>query len=187
MNLRARSCILPILLVLLAFPSGAQTTVSSLGEPYVVDQWTVNNGLPQNTIASIVQTADGFLWLGTNGGLVRFDGVRFHTFDRLSSQDGRAHRVTTLVEGLDSSLWVGTEDGQLFRHRAGNFAPMIRREHDAPQWPILSMAMDSSGLVWLGRARLGLARVMATLDRGDTVVQASLQPEWPQPVVTVVR
>ena len=45
------------------------------------DSWTTENGLPQNSINDILQTRDGYLWLATNGGLVRFDGARFVVFD----------------------------------------------------------------------------------------------------------
>jgi ligand-binding sensor domain-containing protein len=54
---------------------------------------TTENGLPQNSINDIVQTRDGFLWLAADGGLVRFDGLRFVVFDR--SARGHRHREVT--------------------------------------------------------------------------------------------
>lgn len=174
-------------LVLATVPVAAQTVFSSRGEPFMLDQWTVNDGLPQNSVASIVQSSDGFLWLATNGGLVRFDGVRFVTFDRIAPTDVRAYRITGIVESHDSSLWVATEDGQLFRYRNGQFTPMIHREHREPMPPVLAMGMDSSGQVWIGRGGLGLARVMSMPSGGDTVVQAGLQPGWPQSTVSIVQ
>src|SRR5208282_3594662 len=53
-------------------------------ENYGRQAWAMENGLPQNTVQALAQTKDGFLWLGTEAGLVRFDGVEFQTFDRNS-------------------------------------------------------------------------------------------------------
>lgn len=173
-------------IALLAGALAAQTTTSSRGESYIIDQWTVNNGLPQNTVASVIQTSDGFLWLGTNGGLVRFDGVRFQSFPMSEGGEGRAYRITSLVEGLDSSLWIGTEDGQLFRYRDGHFSPMIDPTRRDQLRPVQGMGVDSTGIVWLGRSTLGLARVGPHMDARDTLVPSALQPDWPAAGVTAV-
>src|SRR5215470_1483526 len=61
------------------------------------DSWTTENGLPQNSINDILQTQDGYLWLATNGGLVRFDGVRFVVFDTMT-EGIESQRVYTLHE-----------------------------------------------------------------------------------------
>ena len=77
-----------LLLLSLASPAAAQSRF---------DVWTTENGLPQNSINDIVQTRDGFLWLATYGGLVRFDGTRFVVFDR--SVDGiESQRIRRLRE-----------------------------------------------------------------------------------------
>jgi ligand-binding sensor domain-containing protein len=52
---------------------------------FVIDSWTTENGLPQNSVLSIQQTPDGYLWLTTFDGLVRFDGVRFTVFNKANS------------------------------------------------------------------------------------------------------
>src|SRR5262245_34771069 len=84
------------------------------------DSWTTENGLPQNSINDILQTRDGYVWLATYGGLVRFDGVRFVVFDR--SVDGIGSvRVKALHEDRQGTLWAGTEDGMLIRYRDGRF------------------------------------------------------------------
>ena len=49
---------------------------------YRFDKWSTDEGLPQNTVSAILQTRDGYLWLATAGGLVRFDGLRFTVFDK---------------------------------------------------------------------------------------------------------
>jgi ligand-binding sensor domain-containing protein len=59
---------------------------------YSLDVWQVEDGLPQNTIRAIHQTRDGYLWMATEEGLVRFDGVRFTVFDSVSTPETRPER-----------------------------------------------------------------------------------------------
>ena len=84
------------------------------------DRWTTENGLPQNSINDIVQTRDGYLWLATFGGLVRFDGLRFVVFDT-EIEGIRSQRVRALREDSEGTLWAGTEDGMLLRYQGGRF------------------------------------------------------------------
>src|SRR5262245_25599898 len=83
--------------------------------------WHDKDGLPQNTVRAITQTRDGYLWIGTEGGLARFDGVRFTVFDRTNTKEIRNNSITALHEGQDSSLWIGTGGGGLVRFFAGRF------------------------------------------------------------------
>ena len=73
--------------------------------------WAMENGLPQNTVQALAQTADGFLWLGTEVGLVRFDGVGFAVFDEHTKPALPGSYVQCLMAGKDGSLWVGTSSG----------------------------------------------------------------------------
>ena len=87
---------------------------------YRFDQWTADNGLPQNSVTSIAQTADGYLWLTTNDGLVRFDGVRFTVFNKSNSPSLPNNRLDKMVaDGND--LWIRIEGGNLVRFRNGKF------------------------------------------------------------------
>jgi ligand-binding sensor domain-containing protein len=70
--------------------------------------WVMENGLPQNTVQALVQTRDGFVWLGTEVGLVRFDGNGFTVFDRNSSPALPGNDVRCLLETRDGALWIGT-------------------------------------------------------------------------------
>ena len=71
----------------------------------------MENGLPQNTIHALAQTSDGFLWLGTEVGLVRFDGVNFATFDEHSKPALPSGDIRCLLAARDGALWIGTGDG----------------------------------------------------------------------------
>jgi ligand-binding sensor domain-containing protein/signal transduction histidine kinase len=99
--------------------SGGADLESSAGE-YQQRIWRKEHGLPGNTVKAILQTRDGYLWVGTTEGLARFDGVRFVVFNRLNVPAFRNHHCTALAEDAEGSLWVGTADG-LLRLRGGKF------------------------------------------------------------------
>ena len=78
---------------------------------YGRQSWVMENGLPQNTIHALAQTLDGYIWLGTEVGLVRFDGHSFAVFDRNSKPALPSGDIRCLLAGRDGALWVGTADG----------------------------------------------------------------------------
>ncbi|MEW6363333.1 MAG: two-component regulator propeller domain-containing protein [Acidobacteriota bacterium] len=75
---------------------------------YGLDVWTRKDGLPQNSITSIIQTRDGYLWFGTEEGLARFDGVRFTLFNSRNTPALAEQTVCTLLEDQSGTLWIGT-------------------------------------------------------------------------------
>jgi len=90
--------------------------------PYVQEQWTVVDGLPVNNLNDVVQTRDGYLWIATWDGLVRFDGVRFTTFNVGNTQGLRSNRIFDLYVGRDGALWgFQVEPKSLFRLKDGRF------------------------------------------------------------------
>src|ERR1700734_1097106 len=109
--------------------------------------WTQAQGLPQDTIRAIAQTQDGYLWLGTNEGLVRFDGYDFVTF---TIADGALpnNAVTALAVGRNGDLWIGTLDG-LSRYANGQFTRFTVKD-GLPARPIISVVADHAGVVWVG-------------------------------------
>ena len=95
---------------LVAGPAGAVDPGLSFDQ-YATRTWTQNDGLPQNSILCIVQTPNGYMWLGTEGGLVRFDGVKLTTFDRTNQPALRSANITALGVDPAGVLWVGTNAG----------------------------------------------------------------------------
>ena len=75
---------------------------------YALHLWTTENGLPQNTIISIIQTSDGYMWFGTLEGLARFDGMTFTTFKKDTHPGIKSEYIYTLYEDNDNNLWIGT-------------------------------------------------------------------------------
>lgn len=128
------------LIFLLSSAPGAQAQVR-------FDTWTTENGLPQNSINDILQTRDGYLWLATNGGLVRFDGARFVVFDR-SVEGIKSQRVRRLLEDSKGTLWVGSEDGMLIRYRNGKFKTYTA-EDGLPQAQAARIEEDDEGDLWI--------------------------------------
>lgn len=86
-----------------------------------IDQWTADDGLPQNSVYGIVQTADGYLWLATVDGLARFDGVQFSVFNKSNSPGIVNNRFISLAEDPSRNLWAGTEESGIVRYSGGRF------------------------------------------------------------------
>ena len=79
------------------------------------------DGLPQNTITAIQQTSDGYMWLGTFNGLVRFDGIVFTTFNIENTPQFKSDHITYLKAFDDGSLWIGTFGGGLLKLQDNQF------------------------------------------------------------------
>jgi len=110
-----------ITLLLLLGASAPGQTPSSDSIPYSRRVWRSADGLPEDFAQSLAQTHDGYLWIGTSGGLVRFDGTRFVVFNRETVPAFRDDSVYSLLVSKDGALWAGTEGGGLIRYKDGRF------------------------------------------------------------------
>lgn len=117
--------------------------VSLASAQYHIDSWTTDNGLPHNAIRDVVQTRDGYLWLATNDGLVRFDGVRFTTFNRENSPGMTGNRITALFKDKSGDLWMGS-DASVMRLHNGTFID-YGSESGVPNDMVSGITLDSSG------------------------------------------
>lgn len=118
--------------------------------------WETKDGLPQNSVHAITRTRDGYLWLGTQEGLVRFDGVRFTVFDKRTVKEMKSNHVQALVEGRDGSLWIATTSG-LLRRRGGEFSRYSTEQglsHDF----LTALWEDGDGALWIGSFGGGVSR-----------------------------
>ena len=110
-----------LLLCLFAFAlSAVAGPVAESNAPFIVDSWGTENGLPDSEVISVIQTHDGYLWLGTLHGLVRFDGIHFTIFNENNTPGLNSDRIVYLLEDSQTNLWVGTESSGLSVIKNGN-------------------------------------------------------------------
>ncbi len=150
-----RSAVLVIGLLLWTGPLPALDPGKAIHQ-YQLDAWGSDEGLPHSSAWAILQTADGYLWLATYAGLLRFDGVRFTAFNATNTPAMTYDTVYTLAEGPDRSLWAGTYGGGLIRLRDGEWTRYTTREGllDDRVW---TLAQSRDGGLWIG-TESGLAR-----------------------------
>src|SRR5215469_7194546 len=131
--------------ILLACPSAFALNPSLDVNQYAHNAWTVRDGFFRGNITSIAQTPDGYLWLGTEFGLVRFDGVRAVPWQPPAGDRLPGSYVRSLLAARDGSLWIGTraglaswKDGKLTQY------PALARQE------VLSLLEDRNGTIWAG-------------------------------------
>lgn len=134
---------------------------------YVLRTWGVEDGLPESTAQAALQTRDGYLWIATQEGLARFDGVRFMVFNKKNMPLIRDDFFTCLEEDASGTLWAGSLGG-LVRYSSGSFRTFTTRD-GLPGDDVRALAIDHAGRIWAG-TRTGLARSVA--GRFERVVTA---------------
>ncbi|MEP7001786.1 MAG: two-component regulator propeller domain-containing protein, partial [bacterium] len=114
---------------------------------YIHEVWGIDNGLPQSTVRAITQGKDGYLWLASEAGIVRFDGVTFTTLNSANTKALKDNSVTALLTDRADVLWAGTWVGGAARIVAGKgqFAPGSEGSL------ILGLHEDRSGVIWAAR------------------------------------
>ena len=130
----------------------------SYPQQYIARMWQAEQGLPQNSVYDIVQDRQGYLWLATWGGLVRFDGERFRIFTSADIPGLGSGRIMSLCETRSGVLWIGTRDGALIRLEDGVTKTYTQRE-GLPGTLISSIREDAEGRVWVNTSG-GVAQVI---------------------------
>jgi len=147
------SCILYLLMFV-----STVTAQSRLKQDYSLRTWTSDNGLPVNGIRAIRQTPDGFIWLATEEGLVRFDGNSFFTFDPSNTPAFADKDVQSLYLFSDSSMVVGFYYGDLLNYKKLHFNRLFDRELNWIKC-ILCIAEDPGQGLWFGTNGIGLGHL----------------------------
>ncbi|MGA7294313.1 MAG: two-component regulator propeller domain-containing protein [Terriglobales bacterium] len=122
---------------------------SSALDSYTERKWQMQDGLPEQIVQAFAQTADHYLWIGTTGGLLRFDGASFVLYDRESTPAFRDNNIFCLTVSRDNSLWIGSEGGGLIRYRGGVFRFFSAADGLTNPF-VRSIEEDSNGQIWIG-------------------------------------
>lgn len=150
---KLRSSAGPALLFLFFFQLNLQSLPAvAAGSPsfsYTPRLWQMQDGLPEQVVQAFAQTGDRYLWIGTTGGLVRFDGERFLTFDRENTPAFSDNNVFCLTVTRNNTLWIGMEGGGLIRYRDGIFHSFSSNDGLTNAF-VRVVYEDSGGQIWVG-------------------------------------
>ncbi|MDD5139551.1 MAG: two-component regulator propeller domain-containing protein [Verrucomicrobiales bacterium] len=129
---------------------GKSSPVAGRGTlPFTFRSWQREQGLPQSSVRALAQTREGYLWIGTDNGVTRFDGVRFVSF---GEREGlRCGPVSRILEDRRGALWIGSISGGLTRWQDGKFVMFTTRD-GLPADSITALAEDNEGRLWVGTA-----------------------------------
>ena len=146
MTICARIGILACLLVLAGTVEALDASVRP--SQYVLDNWQIPDGLPQSSAQSIARTPDGYLWIGTQEGLARFDGVRFTVFDTDTDPTIPNKDISTLLVDRTGRLWIGTRAGIVIYEHAHFARPQVNTAVEHAY--VRALLEGRHGELWVG-------------------------------------
>src|ERR1700730_17915212 len=135
--------------------SGGQAHPHNVLEGYGHQVWQAPEGLPQGSVQTILQTRDGFLWVGTERGLARFDGLHFDVFKGVNAGGIKINYIEVLYESRDATLWIGTRDNGLIRMNNGKLVAYPTANVSGGE-DVTSIQQDRDGSMWIGLKSGGL-------------------------------
>jgi ligand-binding sensor domain-containing protein/signal transduction histidine kinase len=139
--------ILCLLLLLLAGAQALALDPTRDLSQFKVHVWLTESGLPQNSVHSITQAKDGYVWIATEEGLARFDGIKFTIFDKQNTPQLKSNDIRVLLEDRRGALWIGTTDG-LVRLLDSKFTAFSTQD-GLPSNVIDSLYEDHKDALWI--------------------------------------
>jgi len=115
---------------------------------FLIEQFDREDGLPADVVWAIEQDQHGYLWLGTQNGLVRYDGARFVTFNNLDEPSFSSNDVRSLLIDQQHRLWIGTYGGGLMLYGDGHFQ-RVDQEGELPHGVVYDITQSSDGAIWV--------------------------------------
>ena len=115
---------------------------------YTIRSWQSQDGLPEETVQAFAQTPDGYLWVGTSGGLLRFDGAQFHLYAHENTPAFGENSVFCLLAAHDGRLWIGTDGSGLIEWRNGAFHAYSAEKGETADF-VRALTEDHNGLLWV--------------------------------------
>lgn len=150
-----------LLTLMLLIPGAKGSAVDTPVSPhkYITRHWDTMSGLPHGTVSCFARDSFGFIWMGTPGGLVRFDGDDFKVFTGTGVPNSQVHAVSSLLVAFNGELWVGTQGGgvSVYNPVSGIFRN-YSRENGLPSNFINAIAGDRK-IIWVGTPGKGLVRM----------------------------
>jgi ligand-binding sensor domain-containing protein/signal transduction histidine kinase len=135
---------------------GAPAASKAVLPEFTTRTWGKEDGLPDDSVTAVLQTHEGYLWVGTSRGLARFDGVKFFPVSIVERRRDGGLRVTALCEDSAHRLWIGTQDDGLFCCHAGRVSRLSQAL--LSDRTINCITEDKAGNLWVGTPS-GLDRV----------------------------
>ena len=147
---RARNaCVAIVGFMLGLMPARGMQNSNATQPQYTRTVWKVQDGLPEDTVQALAETSDGYLWIGTTGGLTRFDGTRFVLYGLSEPHSTGVNSVFCLEPSRDGGLWIGTEGGGLLHLLKGQVRSYGAAEGLTDSF-VRSVLEDRRGVVWVG-------------------------------------
>src|SRR5215472_16181910 len=147
---KALACTICAFLSRPAFSLDRSQSISQLGYTF----WSQKDGAPGEIVA-LAQTSNGFLWIGSDAGLFRFDGVRFEEYKPPPSVRLPSHNIYSLLATPDGGLWIAFRPNDLGLLKDGSLA-IFTEQNELPDSPVHCFAGDHDGRIWAG-TETGLA------------------------------
>lgn len=122
---------------------------------FILRNWSTEDGLPSSTILEVVQGKDGYIWMSSYDGLIRFDGHSFETFNKRNGKKLKSNRFSKLYANTaNDDIWIGTNQDGLLKVEHDTLTSISRELEDLQ---IQSFCFDSiNNRTWLGTSRAGL-------------------------------
>ncbi len=148
--------VLILLIIISVINILAQEDINKEISQYVRQNWKIEQGLPQNSLSSIAQTPDGYLWFGSKEGLIRFDGINFLCYNNKNTPEFIVNDVWSLKTDSKGNLWIGTNGGGLICYKNDNFKLYTVNDGlcDNSVWEIFE---DTKGTLWIGTGGGGIS------------------------------
>lgn len=128
----------------------------------LVKEFTVKEGLPSNTTSFFTQTSDGYIWISSDNGLIRYDGKSFDVFNTSNTPEFRSNGIYEHKEDKNGVLWISTRAGDLVSYHKYEFKRMSKISDRA--YMISRIFVDSSNRLWIGTQGAGVGYLS-----GDTI------------------
>ena len=154
---------------------------------YVHDFWGVDRGFPNETISSVAQTRDGYLWIGTDKSLIRFDGLNFQKFQQALPASFPIGAVQSLISDEPGSLWILLSTTKLLHYHDGKFDVV----HGDAENGVTAMGIDAAHAILVSSLAMGTLRYNGTdfesmsssslLAKTDASSQIAASSSWRTP------